>query len=223
MVNLRALAVTVTVVGAVAIALAASAGGQSGSGSGPSVEQGVLEQAALDHSLRSCDARFMEFDVGPSMAGMARVHKQVECSDPEPVRTSAAGGEIDPNSLGRAHSVTYIYGTCTPRRDQGCSPPLSIQTWPACERSAADYTMAGQRLDPSEVLEIRGAPARFYGDNRLELSTGEVTVVIFGDSRALLLAAAGTLRTTPDSPTEVGRSGALPAPVPGSQDGTLAC
>lgn len=223
MLNLRALAVTTSVaLAAVGVVVVGNAGGQSDTG-GRGAEPATLEQAALDHSLQSCDAPFTEFDVGPSMAGMALVHKQVECSDPEPVRTQAAGGEIDPNSLGRAHSVTYIYGTCKATSETGCSPPLSIQTWPACERSAADYTMEGKRLEPTEVLEVRGVPARFYGDNRLELSTSDLTVVIFGDSRALVIAAAKTLRSTGGSPKQIASSGALPPPVPGSQDGTLAC
>src|SRR5688500_7675452 len=108
---------------------------------------------------------------------------------------------VDPDSLSRSHLRISIYGHCTPRSDAGCAPPLQIQTWPACERSPADYTIGEpeEPLRPSDIGTIRGVPARFYGNHRLELSTGDVTVVIFGRSRDLLVAAAQTLRTTPGS------------------------
>jgi hypothetical protein len=217
----RALIATIAVAGTTAGLVASGAGGQSSPP--PAVEQAILDQAALDHSLKGCDSRLEEFDVGPSLAGLERVHREVVCTDPQPVRTQAAGGEIDPNSLGRGHFVASVYGTCKATSDGGCAPPLQIQTWPACERSAADYTMEGQRLQPTDVLEVRGAPARFYGDDRLELSIRNVTVVVFGDSRDLVLSAAKALRTTPGSPKRVDPGEAFPAPVLGAQDGTLHC
>ena len=75
----------------------------------------------------------------------------------------------------------------------------------------------------TEVLDVRGVPARFYGDNRLEISTGDVTVVMFGDSRKILMNAAAALRTRPGSPSEVGPDQRLPAPVAGAEEGTLSC
>jgi hypothetical protein len=181
----------------------------------PDVEREVRRQAAPDHSHRPCGEAFNHFYVGQALAGRELVHRQVACTEPKPVRTRAAGGEIDPRSLVRAHSVSYIYGTCKATSELGCAPPLDIQTWPACERSPADYSVAGEPLKPSEVLELRGVPARFYGDDRLELSTGALTIVFFGDSRDLLLAAAEELRTTASSPRQIDSRGPLPPPVPG--------
>ena len=80
-----------------------------------------------------------------------------------------------------------------------------------------------QTLEPTEVVDVRGVPARFYGNDRLEVSTGAVTVVLFGDSREVFLNAAEALRSTADSPEKIGSSAELPAPVRGAQDGTLAC
>lgn len=220
----RALIATVAVAGATAGLVAAGAGGQSPPGELPAgVDQALLDQAALDHSLKSCDGQFDEFDVGPSLAGLDRIHREVVCTDPQPVATRAARGAIDPNSLGRGHFVASVYGTCKATSDQGCAPPLQIQSWPACERSAADYTFDGQRLQPSEVLSVRGVPARFYGDNRLELNIRDVTVVLFGDSRELLLSAAEALRTRQGSPNRVDSTEALSAPMVGAQNGTLRC
>lgn len=82
---------------------------------------------------------------------------------------------------------------------------------------------AATTMQASDVQKIRGIPARFYGDNRLELSTGDVTVVIFGDSRALLLAAAQALRSVPGSQAQIPPNVSLPTPVAGAQEGTLGC
>jgi hypothetical protein len=196
---------------AVAVAVA---GGQSG---------GNERAAVPDGKLKKCGASVAEFDGGPSVAGMGLVHREALCSEPDPVRSESAGGQIDPDSYTRAHYTLAVYGTCKATSDHGCAPPLEIQTWPACERSPADYTVAGEPLPPTEVVELRGVPARFYGDNRLELSTGDVTVVIFGESRNLVLAAVAALRTRPGSPAAAGANEALAAPVTGSEDGTLSC
>lgn len=217
--NTRTFAAAALAIGMITVVVAGTAGGQAGGGTGPNQ---AAEQASLDHSLKNCDTQSDEFTAGQSVAALERVHREVVCTQPEPVRTEAAGG-IDPASLGRGNFVASIYGTCNATSDQGCAPPLQIQTWPACERSAADYTLEGRRLEPSEILSIRGVPARFYGSDRLELSTGDVTVVVFGNSRALMLAAAGALRTTATSPHSVRAAENLPAPVSGSEDGTLPC
>jgi hypothetical protein len=106
-------------------------------------------------------------------------------------------------------------------------PPLEVQSWPACERSAADYNAgppgAAQRIEPVAVAELRGVPARFYGDGSVELSAGAVTIFIFGHSREDLVAAAGDLRTEPTAPVSVSQRESLPPPVSGAQSGTLSC
>lgn len=216
------LAGLVAAAGATAVGLIVGTVGGQGADQ-PFVEPGVVRQAALDHSLKPCGESFERFHVGATFAGLPLVHEEMACTRPEPVRTRAAGGEIDPNSLGRAHSMTYIYGECKAEGDQGCSPPLSIQTWPACERSAADYTMAGERLEPTEELTLRGVPARFYGENRLELSAADETIVLFGDTREVLISAANALRSSVGSPKRIEAGEMLPAPVAGAQEGKLSC
>jgi hypothetical protein len=173
--------------------------------------------------LARCDAPQDDFDVGQEAAGLALAHRTSLCTDPQPVRSEAAGGDIDPQSYARSHYTLAVYGTCAATSETGCAPPLQIQTWPACERSPADYTVGGQPLQPTDVVRVRGVPARFYGENRLEISTGDSTVVIFGDSRELLLSAAAALRTRAGSPRSVGPGSQLPAPAAGAEDGTLSC
>lgn len=184
-----------------------------------------VDNSGLDHSVTSCNSAFLTLDVGPSLAGLPLIHEEDVCSDPEPVRSQVAGGRVDPESLGRSRFALRVYGKCEATTETGCAPPLQIQSWPACERSAADYTFGApeRRLEPTEVVDVRGVPGRFYGNDRLEISTGAVTVVIFGDSRELVLTAADALRSAPGSPDKVDSSGELPAPVRGAQDGTLPC
>jgi hypothetical protein len=201
---LAGIIVTVVAVGA--------AGGESPSDGAP---PGILAR---------CDAPAADdFDAGEGVEGLALAHRDALCSDPRPVRSETAGGDIDPDSYLRSHYTLAVYGTCTADSETGCAPPLQIQTWPACERSPADYTVGGKPLEPTDVLRIRGAPARFYGDNRLEISTGDSTVVIFGDSRELLLRAADALRTRSGSRRAVGPGAQLPEPTPGAEDGSLPC
>jgi hypothetical protein len=180
-----------------------------------------------DLSLKSCGERFAHFHVGSVFEGNALTAHVRRCTAPEPERTVAAGGAIDPDSLGRSNFESWVYGTCQATAGQGCAPPLEIQSWPACERSPADYNAgppgAAQPIQPRETLQIRGVPARLYDDGSLELSSGDVTVVIFGHDRRQLIAAARALRTPAKTTITVGVQEELPPPVPGAQDGTLGC
>lgn len=207
---------------AMVLALTPGAGGE------PAPPQAASSTPPRDVSLESCDANFDTYQLGPSFQGLELAAQPIrQCSDPQPVATESAGGKVDPESLGRNHSVTWVYGDCAATSDMGCAPPLQVQTWPACERSPADYTFGEpeheRRLEPTETFEVRGVPARFYGDERLELSAGVTTIVLFGSSKKLLLDAASSLSTAKGAPDQVSADDPLPAPVKGAQDGTLAC
>jgi hypothetical protein len=185
------------------------------------------DSGARDLSLKPCGEPFAQFHLGQSFQGhRLSAHTRI-CTKPEPERTLAAGGAIDPDSVGRSNFESYVYGTCDPRPDQGCAPPLEIQSWPACERSPADYTAGppggAEPIQPTQTFQLRGVPARVYDDGSLELSTAAVTVVIFGQTTDQLIAAAAALRTPSSSPLQAARDQILPAPVPGAQNGTLSC
>ena len=118
--------------------------------------------------------------------------------------------------------VTFIYGDCKAASDSGCSPPLQVQVWRACERNLSSYalTPAGDPL-PHQRVRLRGVPAAFFeGGARLELYTGDVSVVLFGEGRNQLRRAAEALR---GANVGVGRAADLPPPVEGALAGRLRC
>ena len=124
----------------------------------------------------------------------------------------------------RANFASFRYGDCTPGNDGGCPAPLEIQIWPACERNLSSYSLTpfGDPL-PHERVTVRGVPAAFFEDgHRLELYTGSVSVVMFGEGKAQLLRAAEALQAvnTPDGP---GPGEPLPAPAAGALEGRLEC
>jgi hypothetical protein len=121
----------------------------------------------------------------------------------------------------RADFVSFIYGSCTPADDAGCTAPLEVQVWPACERNPSVYDWTPAEEAAIEHLTVRGAPASLYEDGRrLEISTGRSTVVIFGLNRGHVLRAAQALQgvnVEQDSASE------LPPPATGAVDGSLTC
>jgi hypothetical protein len=138
-----------------------------------------------------------------------------------------AGDRVDGLSLttvlrrdDAADFVSFVYGDCAARDDQGCAPPLEIQVWSACKRNLGLYDSASPGRPVPELAIVRGVPAAFFeGDSRLELQTGSSTVVVFAGSRARLLRVAGVLRPLGARPT----SAPLPAPEAGAVAGTLRC
>jgi hypothetical protein len=119
-----------------------------------------------------------------------------------------------------ANFVNFIYGDCQAEADAGCVPPLQIQTWAACERNPSVYP----DYLPRTRTQLRGVPALVFEDGqRLELSTGPVTVIIFGRAEqarraADALEAANTVAIAAGLP-----GGNLPPPAEGALTGTLSC
>jgi hypothetical protein len=121
-----------------------------------------------------------------------------------------------------ADYVGFIYGDCVALGEQGCPPPLEVQIWPACLRSLADYSLtpAGPPLEHEPTI-VRGVPAAFFDQGlRLELYTGDVTVVVFGLERAQIQRAAAALRGVNAFASSAPM---LPPPVAGALAGTLRC
>ncbi|MGH3040666.1 MAG: hypothetical protein ACRDNG_02815, partial [Gaiellaceae bacterium] len=98
-----------------------------------------------------------------------------------------------------ANYVSFLYGTCVPVAEGGCPLPLEIQVSPACSRPTGPQLVNGVDvgLPPDETLVVRGVGATFYDEwTRLEISTGNAIVDIYGSSRTQLLQAANVLRGT---------------------------
>jgi hypothetical protein len=136
---------------------------------------------------------FSAYYVGDELAGLPLTDISRVCNEPYP------GEPV------RGNYVSFIYGDCTPGTDSGCAPPLEVQTAPACERNASLYSPHF----PRKRLRLRGVPGAYFAplDERLELYTGDATVVIFGRERKQVFAAARALRSVPTFGEPAGCSG----------------
>lgn len=132
-------------------------------------------------------ANFEVFDLGAVFESLPTTIVFRRCDVPDPL-----------DEGWRANFVSYIYGSCDPveTEQHGCSPPLEVQSWPACERALADYTVGPDSARPVyQSLLVRGASAASFEDgHRLEVYTGGSTVVIFGEDAPQVQRAADALR-----------------------------
>jgi hypothetical protein len=130
-------------------------------------------------------------------------------------------GQGEPGNRVTPNFVSFIYGSCHPRPGMGCTPPIEIQVWPACERNPAVYDWTPEERARIDYTTVRGAPAVVYEDGRrLEISTGRSTIVIFGPSKEAAFSVASKLRSL-NAP--VARGDALPPAAAGVLEGRLGC
>ena len=126
---------------------------------------------------------FTAYSLGSSFAGLPRVEMFRSCYAPPRGR----------RLIGGPRSVTWttdaIYGTCTPEGpERTCDPPLEIESWPECDRNFGSYRTAKSpsALRPSTFFRLSGSykiptVALESGlSNRIEMYTGQTTIVIFG-------------------------------------------
>jgi hypothetical protein len=93
-----------------------------------------------------------------------------------PDRTYWVGSSFDGLPLTHRDATTYIYGTCEPRPDAGCAPPLQVQNWTLRQRHPARFTRAASCVRGV----IRGRPAAVFSTSGgMELYVGRTVVVIF--------------------------------------------
>ena len=172
---------------------------------------------------------FRPHSLGESFEGIDLSAAQRRCSPPEVVNEGIRGSTAAATRyVHRANYTSFVYGHCENDDGNGCAPPLEVQTWPACERIAASYDPALER----ERLTGRGVPAAIFEDGlRLELYTGEGTVVVFGVDRERVLRAAESVapvereKTFPPRDLDDLESTAadLLAPEPGAMQGRVDC
>jgi hypothetical protein len=123
------------------------------------------------------------------------------------------------NQSETANFVSFIYGDCVASGERGCAPPAEVQVWPACVRNISLY--GGPMSPPFERRSVRGAPAfEFEEGHRLEIQTGESTVVVFGRSPELVDHVSARLRGV-NLPVQA--ADRLPEPARGALEGKLAC
>jgi hypothetical protein len=182
----------------------------------PPRSTGSVEDTSLN--LNDCpsepkrDEDFPTYDLGKSFRGVKKAASLRTCLRPQRV-----GKVVEPN---RANYRSFIYGDCTPTGDAGCAPGLEVQVFPVCDRNLSLYQ--GNPVVNPKRLKVRGVPAAYFdGDIRLELYTGDVTIVIFGLSKERVMQAAEALRSARGGATPSGAD--LPDPVPGALTGKLKC
>jgi hypothetical protein len=129
------------------------------------------------------------YDLGPRFAGLKRTsHKEV-CNPPP-----LAGIRVRSGSSGAVGYVSVTYGTCAPSSAAGCFPPLEVQSWPECARNPNTFREGGtgretqqNALNPSNAVRFQAAtriPAQaFEGGARLEIYSGDTTIVVFAGDR----------------------------------------
>ena len=164
---------------------------------------------------------FQAYSLGSTFEGLPLVAVLRQCDMPYP------------NEPMRANHASYIYGTCEIQvGHHSCAPPVAVQVWPACERYLTLYEEAPGVPMEYTPLEVRGVPAAYFGETRLEVYAGGSTIVLFGDDTAQLRRAADALEAVPrDQPLAApersnllpGAATPLPEPVDGSLNGTLRC
>ncbi len=128
--------------------------------------------------------QYTRYSLGSSFHGLPLTYSAIVCNRPP-----GHAGPVVPFS-------DVIYGSCKAVSDYGCPAPLEIQSWPQCHRNYSSYSKGplDRALNPSALTRIKALPslpaAMFDEDTRLELYTGDTTVVVFGDDAPRLMTVA---------------------------------
>lgn len=127
---------------------------------------------------------FTAYSLGMSFAGLPLTDELRSCYVPPAGRIVGT----HPGSLTWVSDA--IYGNCTPEGSEGgCGPPLDVQSWPECDRNLSSYGTAEppRALPPatshslSGSYEIPTVQLERGLSNRIEMYTGQTTIVIFTD------------------------------------------
>lgn len=136
------------------------------------------------------------YDLGDAFAGLELTSHEKLCLTP-PTDVPVTSGPTE--AVGYA---SVVYGSCTPTRSAGCYPPLNVQSWPECARNPNSYGSGGARPGPeitlmSDALWVPTAPwipaLTFEDGRRLEIYSGDTTIVVFSANPRLAGAAASAL------------------------------
>lgn len=187
-----------------------------------STRQRVLRHEALPCTGSRDPINFRVFSAGPAVGGVPMTTSIRRC-DP-----GALADEMPSNYF------AYIYGDCQPQPEVGCLPPLQIRSYPACERTYADYSFEGKPLPYTELPPIGKAKVfeiEFLVDHRIEIYTGTSTIAISAADWSLAEEALDQLRgqasgepaaTAASSLAQVPQ-GSLAPPVKEAIEGDLPC
>ena len=206
------IALIVTAAAVLAIGLVTSAKGQAPFRSDLSNFTPETVRVFADFPLYSLGTQFEELP----LTAIVRVNRK-------PMRKARGGFGVPDN---RTNHMTFVYGTC----GGGCVPPLQVQIWPACDRTLQAYhyndNIRGLRVGgpsrPYDLVTVRGVPAARFA-SMLEIYSGTVTIVIFGESASQQKRAAESLASVNILAGNVSAGEPLPPPVGGAMEGKLRC
>jgi hypothetical protein len=187
-----------------------------------STRQRVLRGEALPCTGPEDPINFDVFSAGAAVGGVPLTATLRRCD----------GGALADEEPG--NYLAYIYGRCSHENGADCLPPLQIRSYPACERSYADYSFEGRPLPYKELPPIGGAKVReieFLADHRIEVYAGSSTIAISAGNWSLVELALLRLRGQPEgqrpaaSASDLSRSSgeALQPPVERALEGELPC
>lgn len=186
-----------------------------------STHERVSRREALPCTGARDPSNFEVFSAGPAVAGVPMTGVVRRCD------RGALADEITSNFF------AYIYGDCKAQAG-GCRLPLQIRSYPACQRSFAEYEFEGKPLPYKELPPVGGARVReieFLVDHRIEVYTGTSTIVISAADWSLAEEALRLLRGQPsgEPPATTADSLAqepqepLEPPAQGAIEGDLQC
>jgi hypothetical protein len=159
-------------------------------------------------------ANFSAYSLGPTFENLPLTDQDRECDQAPP----GAPPER------RLNIIEYAYGDCEPPPGEGgCAKPLVVQNWPRCERDPSDYAVSHHNPLKAKVA-VRGVPGHLYeGGLRLEVYTGNSTVVVFGTDEARVLRAGRALVKAPSRPSASVSSGDTTTPLPAPPSRPISC
>jgi hypothetical protein len=189
-----------------------------------STRERVRRHEALPCTGPRDPVNFEVFSAGPAVGGVQMTGAVRTCDD------GALADEETNNHL------AYIYGECQSQTEDGagCLPPLQIRSYPACQRTYVDYSFEGKPLPYTELPPINGAKVieiEFLVDHRIEIYSGDSTIVISAADWSLAEEALEQLRSQPPgtppatstSSLVQGPQGSLEPPAKAAIEGDLPC
>lgn len=93
-------------------------------------------------------------------------------------------------------TVIFIYGSCTPPREGGCVPPLSLSMEPCRIKPPGHFS---PRMRLGEPFEVRGALVWNIGGDHFRIWTRDVSIAIFTEP-ASQMDVANQLRLVTEGP-----------------------
>jgi hypothetical protein len=87
-------------------------------------------------------------------------------------------------------SNSYVYGSCQPETETGCSAPYEVQHHTTCERNPLALDIIPQRV----FRFRRGGIAASYSEGDVDIGTGRYTVTVFATTTGRAVRALRALR-----------------------------